>query len=161
MFYMWPVPMDDVRQEFHYPGHTAMDIAIPQGTPVKAVGDGEVLYAGWSNNMTPADAAPFGGLPYDGSAGIQVVVRHDNGFATNYCHLSEIRVSKGQRISMDTVVALSGNTGLSTGPHLHFEVINLARLSGEEGNNYGRVNPRDYVSERELLIPGVPDLYLP
>jgi len=85
--------------------HTGIDIAVPEGTPVRAAASGTVTFAGW----------------YEGF-GVLVVIDHGNGYESYYAHLSKLLVSAGQSVSAGDVIALSGNTGLSTGPHLHFEV---------------------------------------
>jgi murein DD-endopeptidase MepM/ murein hydrolase activator NlpD len=85
--------------------HTGQDFAVNAGTPVYAVGPGTV-YA-----TTCGDG--FGN---------QVVVRHSDGYFTQYAHLSRIQVRKGQRVAAGQRLGLSGATGNVTGPHLHFEV---------------------------------------
>ena len=85
--------------------HTGIDIAVPEGTPVRAAASGTVTFAGWHEGF-----------------GVLVVIDHGNGYESYYGHLSKLLVSEGQRVSAGDVIALSGNTGLSTGPHLHFEV---------------------------------------
>ncbi|SEF89667.1 peptidoglycan DD-metalloendopeptidase family protein [Billgrantia desiderata] len=86
--------------------HRGTDWAMPIGTPIIAPADGRVEKVG--NHPV---------------AGRYVVVRHDNGYRTRYLHLSRAIVSRGDRVSMGERIALSGNTGRSTGPHLHYEVI--------------------------------------
>lgn len=88
-------------------GHFGTDFACPVGTPVWAAADGVVVQSG-----------PAGG------AGNMITIRHDNGLTTNYMHLSKIGkgTKVGQRVEAKTVIGYSGNTGLSTGPHLHFGV---------------------------------------
>ena len=56
------------------------------------------------------------------SYGYNILINHNNGFKTRYAHLSEVKVSKGEKVEQSQVIALSGSTGFSTGPHLHFEV---------------------------------------
>ncbi|WP_368860585.1 M23 family metallopeptidase [Streptomyces sp. RK75] len=85
--------------------HTGVDFSAASGTPVKSVAAGEVVAAG------------------DGGAyGNQVVVRHADGKYTQYGHLSSLSVQVGQQVGAGTQLGLSGSTGNSTGPHLHFEV---------------------------------------
>jgi murein DD-endopeptidase len=86
--------------------HRGTDWAMPVGTPVQAPADGRVEKVG--NHPV---------------AGRYLVVRHDNGYRTRYLHLSRPLVNRGDRVSMGERIALSGNTGRSTGPHLHYEVI--------------------------------------
>ena len=80
---------------------------MPVGTPVLAVGDGEVVVA-----------------KYSGAAGNFVAIRHGRQFTTRYMHMRKLLVKPGQKVKRGDKVGLSGNTGRSTGPHLHFEVWN-------------------------------------
>lgn len=84
--------------------HNGVDIAIPTGTAVRPVASGVVVYSGSRSGY-----------------GNTVVVEHDNGVITLYAHNSKILVTQGQPVAAETVLALSGSTGRSTGPHLHFE----------------------------------------
>jgi murein DD-endopeptidase MepM/ murein hydrolase activator NlpD len=103
--------------------HSGIDLAVWLGTPVKATAEGVVTYAGSK-----------------GGYGLLVEIDHLNGFVTRYAHNDSIKVKKGQYLTKGTVVALSGNSGISTGAHLHYEV----RISGKA------VNPRQY-------LPGLPE----
>ncbi|MGA5798937.1 transglycosylase family protein [Streptomyces cellulosae] len=85
--------------------HTGVDFPVPTGTPVKSVGAGTVVAAGW-----------------EGSFGYQVVVRHSDGRYSQYAHLSAISVKNGQSVGAGQRIGRSGSTGNSSGPHLHFEV---------------------------------------
>ena len=85
--------------------HRGVDFAVPIGTPVLAVGDGEVLVA-----------------KNGGAAGNYVALRHGRQYMTRYMHLSKVLVKPGQKVKRGDRIGLSGNTGRSTGPHLHFEV---------------------------------------
>ncbi|MET9377592.1 M23 family metallopeptidase [Streptomyces sp. NPDC002992] len=90
--------------------HSGQDFAVPVGTPVKAAGAGTVVKAG-----------PNGGG--DGPAyGNAIVVKHANGKYSQYAHLSKINVHLGQKVAAGQKIAASGNTGNSSGPHLHFEI---------------------------------------
>ena len=84
--------------------HNGIDIAIPSGTPVKPVAPGTVVYIGNRSGY-----------------GNTVVVEHNNGMITLYAHNSRILVAEGEAVSSESILALSGSTGRSTGPHLHFE----------------------------------------
>ena len=77
-----------------------------------------------TNVYSPAKGTISGILTTSGG-GKQVTVKHDNGLRTGYAHLNKILVKKGQRVNAGQRIALSGNTGASTGPHLHFTVKNL------------------------------------
>jgi murein DD-endopeptidase MepM/ murein hydrolase activator NlpD len=85
--------------------HEGIDLGAPFGSPVFATGEGVVESAG----------------PGEGY-GLMVEIDHGNGVSTRYAHLSRIKVKEGQRVTRSTVVGLLGNTGRSTGPHLHYEV---------------------------------------
>lgn len=85
--------------------HNGIDIAVPLGTPVRATGDGVVRFVGNTDGY-----------------GLRVEIDHGNGLVTLYAHLSETNVVPGQRVRRGEVIAKSGNTGSSTGPHLHYEV---------------------------------------
>lgn len=83
--------------------HNGIDYSAPVGTPVWAVGDAKVTYAGWR-----------------GGYGKYVELRHANGWVSEYGHLSQIDVRPGQHVAQKQVVARTGSSGLSTGPHLHY-----------------------------------------
>jgi murein DD-endopeptidase MepM/ murein hydrolase activator NlpD len=104
---LWPVA-GRLTQDFHA-GHGGIDIAVPVGTPIKSTMAGEVVYAGWNDQG-------YGNL---------VIVQNGRN-RTYYAHLDEILIRRGDQVGTGTVVGLSGNTGNSTGPHLHYEV----RLDG-------------------------------
>ncbi|MEL0659793.1 peptidoglycan DD-metalloendopeptidase family protein [Psychromonas arctica] len=84
--------------------HNGTDFAVPVGTNVYATGDGVVLRAG-----------------YHPAAGNYIVIKHGRKYTTRFLHLSKILVHKGQRVAIDQLIAKSGNTGRSTGAHLHYE----------------------------------------
>ena len=122
--------------------HRGVDFAMPQGTPVLAVGDGEVVMAKRS-----------------GAAGYYVAVRHGRTYTTRYMHLRKLLVKPGQKVKRGDRIALSGNTGRSTGPHLHYEVwINqqavnpltakLPRTEGLTGKDRS-----DYLAQVKEVIP--------
>jgi len=85
--------------------HKGLDIAVAYGSPVKCAAAGKVIFAG-----------------VKGGYGNCVIVEHGNGLATLYGHLSEILVEANDRVKVGQIIAKSGNTGRSTGPHLHYEV---------------------------------------
>jgi len=85
--------------------HEGIDISVPEGTPVRAAKSGTVILAS-----------------YYGGYGNYICVDHGGGLSTCYAHLSGYASSSGQRVSQGQVIGYSGNTGSSTGPHLHFEV---------------------------------------
>ncbi|MCX8094608.1 MAG: peptidoglycan DD-metalloendopeptidase family protein [Caldisericia bacterium] len=85
--------------------HSGADIDAPIGTPIKAVADGIVIYAGWL-----------------GSYGIVVFLKHGGNVSTVYAHMQYFTVELNQYVSQGDIIGYVGNTGLSTGPHLHFEI---------------------------------------
>ncbi|MFI6079938.1 LysM peptidoglycan-binding domain-containing M23 family metallopeptidase [Streptomyces sp. NPDC051217] len=108
--------------------HTGVDFAAASGTTVKSVGPGTVVSAGWA-----------------GSYGNEVVIKHDDGQYSQYGHLSSLSVSAGQRVAGGDQIGLSGSTGNSTGPHLHFEI--------RTGPSYGSdVDPLAYLREHGVSI---------
>jgi len=100
-------------------GHMAIDLYVHVGTPIYAADSGYVALI----KRTV------------GSYGLQVLIDHGNGYQTRYAHLSAVYVEVGQSVARGEKIAASGNTGKSTGPHLHFEVI----------ENGVRVNPLRYL----------------
>ncbi len=89
----------------HWRYHNGIDIAVPTGTPVKAVSSGVVIYS-----------------DFRGGYGWTVLVEHDNGMISLSGHNSRNMVTSGQAVKKGDIIALSGSTGRSTGPHVHFEV---------------------------------------
>ena len=100
-------------------GHTGMDLAVPTGTSVRAALPGTVTVSAYNR----------------GGYGYYVMIDHGSGLSTLYGHNSQLLARVGQTVEAGDVIALSGSTGRSTGPHLHFEV----RINGE------RTNPRSYL----------------
>ena len=98
--------------------HRGIDIAIPVGTPVKAAADGRVI-------VSKIDGSKGGGY------GSYVVIVHNDGTQTVYGHLSNREVKVGQKVNVGDEIGLSGNTGKSTGPHLHFQIMKGDYLKGE------------------------------
>ncbi|NCD00582.1 M23 family metallopeptidase [bacterium] len=102
--------------------HRAVDYAATYGTPIRAVGDGTIVMARWN-----------------GSYGNMVSVRHNGTYTTNYAHMCKFAVSYGDKVKQGDVIGYVGSTGLSTGPHVHFEMV----------KNGIKINPL-----REVLPPG-------
>jgi murein DD-endopeptidase MepM/ murein hydrolase activator NlpD len=86
--------------------HRAIDYAASLGTPIRAVGDGVVTFAGWS-----------------GSYGYMVSLRHNSTYSTNYAHMLKMAVKKGDKVKQGDIIGYVGSTGFSTGPHLHYEMV--------------------------------------
>jgi murein DD-endopeptidase MepM/ murein hydrolase activator NlpD len=106
--------------------HTGVDLSAPEGTPVHAAADGIVVSAEWS-----------------GGYGRLVRIDHGDGLQTYYGHLSQFEVVAGQEIRRGDLIGLSGGTGRSTGPHLHYEV----RMDGTP------VNPYPFLAASALSMP--------
>jgi murein DD-endopeptidase MepM/ murein hydrolase activator NlpD len=109
---LWPVP-GTVTSGFGMRWgrlHAGIDIAAPEGTPVRAADSGVVIFAGW--------AGGYGNL---------VLVAHGGGMVTAYAHLSSVAVGEGASVGRGSTIGAVGSTGHSTGPHLHFEV----RINGQ------------------------------
>jgi murein DD-endopeptidase MepM/ murein hydrolase activator NlpD len=98
-----------------------MDLAAPHGAAVRSIAEGIVIFAD-----------PYGGY------GKLIVIQHRDGLTSHYGHLQEIKALPGQKVTAGQLIATVGSTGISTGPHLHFEI----RVNGE---------PRD----PEKFIPGL------
>lgn len=126
--YIWPVSGGRITSSFGHrsapvagatTSHKGVDIGVSMGTSVSASCGGTVSFAGWN-----------------GSYGYVIFIDHPDGRQTRYAHLSKILVSKGSKVSQGQKIALSGNSGRSSGPHLHFEM----RINGTP------VNPTKYTS---------------
>lgn len=106
--YIWPISGRCLTQ-FYWYGHPGIDVGLAEGSAVSAADHGTVTYASWA-------AGQF----YD--YGNLIVINHGNGFETLYAHLSSINVYPGQIVRQGDFIGSSGNTGRSSGPHLHFEI---------------------------------------
>lgn len=118
--YIWPVESRAIIKGYQY-GHAAIDIVVDTGTPVIAIADGVVEFAGWNNYG-------YGWL---------IVINHSDGVSTLYAHHDTLAVETGQEVKQGQTIGFSGNTGNSTMPHLHLEF----RL------NLGAVNPCSYLPD--------------
>jgi len=107
--------------------HKGVDYGAAYGTPIRAVTEGTVSYAGWH-----------------GGHGRYVKLNHAGGMATGYAHMSRIAVASGARVRQGQVIGYVGSTGLSTGPHLHFEVY----------RGGAAVNPRGVAFQTVSLLAG-------
>jgi murein DD-endopeptidase MepM/ murein hydrolase activator NlpD len=85
--------------------HPGQDFAVPVGTPVKAMSSGTVIFAGWQ-----------------GGYGNKVEIQYWDGTVSWFCHNSKLLVKQGENVTPGEVVSMSGNTGHSTGPHVHVEI---------------------------------------
>lgn len=122
--------------------HKGVDFAMPVGTPVLAVSDGEVVSA-----------------KYSGAAGNYIVIRHGHQYTTRYMHLKKLLVTTGQKVKRGDRIALSGNTGRSTGAHLHYELwsnqqpVNpmVAKLPYSEG--LSGANRVEFLAKVQEIVP--------
>jgi len=104
--FIWPADNHSLSGNDYWSGHLAIDIAAGTGARIYAADSGVVVFAG----------SALGGY------GNMVVIDHGNGYQSLYAHLSSVGVSCGQSVSQGQYIASAGNTGYSTGPHLHFEI---------------------------------------
>ncbi len=86
--------------------HTGIDIAVSYGTPIYAAESGRISFSGWQ-----------------GGYGHTIIIDHGDGIETLYAHNSQLNVNEGERVNKGEIIAYSGNSGTSSGPHLHFEII--------------------------------------
>jgi murein DD-endopeptidase MepM/ murein hydrolase activator NlpD len=112
--------------------HNGQDFKVPFGTDVYATGDGVVVEAGYSRS----------------GFGNYIVIDHDYGLQTLYGHLSQIRVSRGQNIKRGDMIGKSGDSGLSSGPHLHYQVEQRGRA----------INPRNFFNMNDLTLEEYQDM---
>jgi murein DD-endopeptidase MepM/ murein hydrolase activator NlpD len=127
----WPVDAGIVSSEFGArwgKQHKGIDIAADSGEPVYAIADADVIYAG-------------DGLRGYGNV---VILRHDAKMTSLYAHNSELKVHQGDHVSQGTLISLLGNTGHSTGPHVHFEI--------RDGDT--AINPRTLLPQSKLAEVG-------
>ncbi|MCW5713554.1 MAG: M23 family metallopeptidase [Bauldia sp.] len=123
-----------------YTMHAGVDYAAPRGTPIMASGDGTVVSAGWSS-----------------SYGNYTRIEHANGYETAYAHQTSIIVEPGEQVRQGQIIGYVGSTGLSTGPHLHFEIringstVDPLRIRLPEGTTLSGANLTDFDAQvREI-----------
>ena len=139
--FLWPCPSSSNISSYYGPRvaptagatsyHRGIDIPCSMGSPIVAVASGTVIYVG-----------------YLGSGGNAVIVDHGSGISSCYFHLSDFAVTEGMTVSPGQTICYSGNTGVSTGPHLHFAV----RENGEYVNPlkyYSMISDQSTVSDTE------------
>lgn len=125
-----------------YRAHLGMDYGAPVGTPVQAIGSGRVVFAARK-----------------GGEGNMVQIAHANGYETMYLHLSRMFVRVGEQVAIGKVIGLVGSTGLSTGPHLDFRILqkgqykNFERLGLPPSDPVAKKNLPDFSTLREKWLP--------
>lgn len=127
--------------------HLGVDYAAPIGTPIRVVGDGQVTFAGWS-----------------GGGGNVIKIRHNSTYETAYKHLSRIGsgIRPGARVSQGQTIGYVGSTGLSTGPHLHFEFFVNGRFVDPLGQKFPNAAPISgsnlalFLEEQKTLLAHLP-----
>lgn len=120
---MWPVESHRISNPYgerNLGFHTGIDIAAQLGEDIYAAQDGVVVYSG-----------------FKGTYGYMVIINHNNDVSTSYAHCSKLLVNAGEKVAKGEVIGYVGNTGRSTGPHLHFEVR----------ENDTTVDPMDYYDD--------------
>ncbi len=142
-----PVTSHFSKARFHpilkiYRPHMGTDYGAPVGTPVQTIGSGRVVFAGRK-----------------GGEGNMVQIAHSEGYETMYLHLSRMYVRQGQRVEIGKTIGLVGSTGLSTGPHLDFRILqrgqykNFERLGLPASDPVARKNWAEFASARDKWLP--------
>lgn len=114
--------------------HAGMDFTCKQGTPIHSTGDGRVVYAEYGTN----------------GYGMHVVIDHGFDYQTLYAHLSKLEVRRGQKVKRGDVIGRVGNTGLSVGPHLHYEVHRRGEPVDPANYYFNDLTPEEYARMLEL-----------
>ncbi len=114
--------------------HWGMDFSAKTGTPIYATADGIVTHAGWKAN----------------GYGQHVVINHGFGYETLYGHMNKVAVKKGQKVKRGEIIGYVGNTGLSAGPHCHYEVHVNGRKVNPINYYYNDLTPQMYAQLRKL-----------
>lgn len=120
-------PILHIRKE-----HMGLDFTAPIGTPVMATADGVIVTATAGNGY-----------------GNQIEIDHGYGFVTKFAHLSEFKVKVGDEVKRGDLIALTGNTGLSSGPHLHYEIIKNGEKIDPVDYFYQDLSPKEYEQFRK------------
>jgi murein DD-endopeptidase MepM/ murein hydrolase activator NlpD len=115
-YFLNPVPTGHKTQGLHGPGNRGIDIGAPTGTPIYASAPGTVL--------TTKTGCKVKQTRCGGGYGNMAIVVHPNGTKTLYGHMSKLNTKPGAFVGQGEVIGYVGNTGRSTGPHIHFEVFN-------------------------------------
>jgi murein DD-endopeptidase MepM/ murein hydrolase activator NlpD len=114
--------------------HEGMDFTAPTGTDVYATGNASVSFAGWKSGY-----------------GNCIILNHGYGYESLYAHLHKINVRNGQKVTRGQVIGLVGNTGKSTGPHLHYEVHLRGKPMNPQNYYFKDLSPEEYDQMVQLL----------
>jgi hypothetical protein len=114
--------------------HAGMDFTAKTGTPIHATGDGKVVFAEYATN----------------GYGMHVIVDHGYDYQTLYAHLSKLEVRRGQQVKRGDIIGLVGNTGLSAGPHLHYEVHKGGEAVDPVNFFFNDLSPEEYAMMLEM-----------
>lgn len=113
--------------------HSGIDFTAPVGTPIYATGDGVVIAQGNERGY-----------------GNRIMINHGYGYVTKYAHMSKFKVKKGERVKRGDIIGHVGNTGASTGPHLHYEVFKNGKVVNPMSFFFNDLTPAEYVAMLEL-----------
>ncbi len=127
--------------------HLGVDYAAPTGTPIRAVGDGTISFSGWS-----------------GGGGNVLKLRHNSTYETAYKHLSRFAkgIRRGAKVQQGQIIGYVGSTGLSTGPHLHFEFYVNGRFVDPLGQKFPKAEPipqrslAQFIEQKKVLVSYLP-----
>ena len=120
--------------------HRGVDFAAPVGTPIFAAGDGIIEFSGWN-----------------GAYGKYIRIKHNSTYKTAYAHLSKIYKKRGTRIKQGDIIGALGNTGRSTGPHLHYEIlisgrqVNPLRIKLPSGKNIPTIELGNFYKKQKII----------
>ena len=120
--------------------HRGVDFAAPVGTPIFAAGDGIIEFSGWN-----------------GAYGKYIRIKHNSTYKTAYAHLSKIYKKRGTRIKQGDIIGALGNTGRSTGPHLHYEIlisgrqVNPLRIKLPSGKNIPTIELENFYKKQKII----------
>ena len=113
--------------------HSGIDFTAPIGTPIYATGDGVVIAQGSERGY-----------------GNRIMINHGYGYVTKYAHMSRFKAKKGQRVKRGDLIGYVGNTGASTGPHLHYEVFKNGKVVNPMNFFFNDLTPAEYVAMLEM-----------
>ncbi|ADY50926.1 Peptidase M23 [Pseudopedobacter saltans DSM 12145] len=113
--------------------HSGIDFTAPVGTPIYATGDGVVIAQGNERGY-----------------GNRIMINHGYGYVTKYAHMSKFKAKKGERVKRGDLIGYVGNTGASTGPHLHYEVFKNGKVVNPMNFFFNDLTPAEYIAMLEM-----------